>query len=78
MPQNGALLEGEQIRERREALLLTQDMLARKADIHPNTLFRMESDPTYRAGFKTIRRVARQLKCEPTDLLRVPSAEGAA
>jgi DNA-binding XRE family transcriptional regulator len=77
MPQTGSILNGSELKKRREALLLTQEMLARKADIHPNTLLRMESDPEYRAGFKTIRKVARQLKCDPTHLLRATEQEAA-
>lgn len=55
-------------------MLLSQDELARKADIHPNTLARIESDPDYRAGFRTIKKLARKLKCDPTDLVREVAA----
>lgn len=77
MPQNGVHLDGNVIKERREAMLLTQDGLARLADIHVNTLARMEGDPEYRASFKTIKAVARQLRTDPTTLVR-SAVEGAA
>lgn len=75
MPQVGVPVDGPQIRDRREGLLLSQEGLAAKADIHPNTLQRMENDPDYRAGFKTVRKVARKLKCDPTALLRTEPAD---
>lgn len=70
MPQTGVHLNGKAIEERRMVLLLTQEQLAAMANIHPNTLHRMESDPTYRASFKTIKAVARKLKSDPADFVR--------
>lgn len=70
MPQNGVHLNGKAIEEARESLLLTQEKLAALADIHPKTLGRMEADPTYRASFKTIRKVARKLKKDPAQFVR--------
>jgi transcriptional regulator with XRE-family HTH domain len=78
MPQNGVHADRDAVRQRREARLLTQDELARLADIHPNTLARIEADATYRTGFKTLRKIANKLGCEPTDLVRLVEEEGAA
>lgn len=70
MPQNGVHLNGKAIKAERTRSLLTIEQLAALADIHPNTLQRMESDETYRASFKTIKRVARELSCSPTPFVR--------
>lgn len=80
MPQVGVPLNGSEITRLREALLMTQDQLAAKAGIHPNTLYRCESDETYRAGFKTVKAIARRLKVDPTSLVKNGDepAEGAA
>jgi DNA-binding XRE family transcriptional regulator len=72
MPQNGIPLKGDEIRRRRERLALSQEQLAAKADIHPDTLGSVESNPQHRAGFKTIRALARVFGCEPADLYREP------
>lgn len=79
MPQVGVHLHGPEITRLRESLLMTQDQLAAKAGIHPNTLYRCESDETYRAGFKTVKAIARRLKVDPTTLVKTDEpAEGAA
>lgn len=70
MPQNGVHINGAAIKNRRRSLLLTQEKAAADADIHPSTLQSMEADEAYRASFKTIRKVARVLNCEPTELVR--------
>lgn len=70
MPQTGIHLDGAEVRRRREGLAYSQELLADKADIHVNTLGSIEKDPTYRAGFKTIRKLAREFGCEPSDLFR--------
>lgn len=70
MPQNGVHLNGKAIEEAREAMLLTQEKLAALADIHPKTLGQMETNPDYRASFKTIRKVARRLKRDPAEFVR--------
>lgn len=68
MPQNGVQLNGAEVRRRRENLFLTQEQLAAKISIHPNTLIKIESDPTYRTGLKTASALARRFKCLPADL----------
>lgn len=77
MPQTGMHLDGDEVRRRREALALSQELLASEADLHPNTVGSIEIDPTYRTGFKTIRKLARVFDCDPADLYRQES-EGAA
>lgn len=70
MPQNGIYANGTEVRSRREALVMSQEMLAAKARIHPNTLAKIESDPSYRTGFKTLRSIAKVYRCDPSSLLR--------
>lgn len=74
MPQNGIHLDGPAVREKREALLLTQDELARKLDIHVNTLQKIEKDEDYRTSFKLAKKLARRLKCDARDLVREVAA----
>ena len=70
MPQNGMHLDGAEIRRRREQLALSQDLLAGEIDRHPDTIGKIEGDPTYRTGFKTIRKLAELFGCAPSDLYR--------
>lgn len=70
MPQNGIHLDGSKVANGRKAQFLSQEDFARKADLHPKTIASIESDPTYRTGFKSARKIAKALKLQPEELLR--------
>lgn len=71
MPESGVALNGSLVREKRRALLLSQDELAAKVSLHPNTIWMIENQATYRASFKTLKALASQFGCDAQELLRI-------
>jgi transcriptional regulator with XRE-family HTH domain len=59
---------GEKLREIRTRRLLTQDELAEKAGVSQSTIANIERDNA-EPQFRTIRKLAKALDIEPTDLL---------
>ena len=59
---------GEKLREIRTRRLLTQDELAGKAGVSQSTIANIERDNA-EPQFRTIRKLAKALDIEPTDLL---------
>jgi transcriptional regulator with XRE-family HTH domain len=59
---------GERISELREARLLRQAELAERAGISPSTLSQIESGRVSNPHIGTIRKVARALDVEPSEL----------
>jgi transcriptional regulator with XRE-family HTH domain len=61
---------GEKLREVRTRRLLTQDELADKAGVSQSTIANIERDNA-EPQFRTIRKLAKALDIEPTELLGV-------
>jgi transcriptional regulator with XRE-family HTH domain len=61
---------GEKLREVRTRRLLTQDELAEKAGVSQSTIANIERDNA-EPQFRTIRKLAKALDIEPTELLGV-------
>jgi transcriptional regulator with XRE-family HTH domain len=59
---------GEKLREVRTRRLLTQDELAEKAGVSQSTIANIERD-NVEPQFRTIRKLAKALDLEPTELL---------
>jgi transcriptional regulator with XRE-family HTH domain len=59
---------GEKLREIRTRRLLTQDELAEKAGVSQSTIANIERDNA-EPQFRTIRKLAKALDIEPTELL---------
>jgi transcriptional regulator with XRE-family HTH domain len=59
---------GEQLRNARTRRLLTQDELAEKASVSQSTIANIERNNA-EPQFRTIRKLARALDVEPTELL---------
>jgi transcriptional regulator with XRE-family HTH domain len=59
---------GEKLREVRTRRLLTQDELAQKAGVSQSTIANIERDNA-EPQFRTIRKVAKALDIDPTELL---------
>ncbi len=59
---------GEKLREVRTRRLLTQDELADKAEVSQSTIANIERDNA-EPQFRTIRKLAKALDIEPTELL---------
>ena len=59
---------GEQLRKARTRRLLTQDELAEKAGVSQSTIANIERNNA-EPQFRTIRKLARALDVEPTELL---------
>jgi len=59
---------GEKLREVRTRRLLTQDELAEKAGVSQSTIANIERD-NVEPQFRTIRKLAKALDIEPTELL---------
>jgi transcriptional regulator with XRE-family HTH domain len=59
---------GEKLREVRTRRLLTQDELAEKAGVSQSTIANIERDNA-EPQFRTIRKLAKALDIEPTELL---------
>jgi DNA-binding XRE family transcriptional regulator len=68
-------VDGAEIARRREHLAMTQALLAQAIDVHPDTISKVEQNN--KAGMKTIRKLARFFKCDPSDLF-ITESEGAA
>jgi DNA-binding XRE family transcriptional regulator len=77
MPQNGIHLDGSKVANWRKTMFLSQEDFARRVDLHPNTIIKIESDPSYRTSFKTARRIAKAFKIDPGSLLRDDPEEAA-
>jgi transcriptional regulator with XRE-family HTH domain len=60
---------GERIVELREAQLLRQSELAKRAGISPSTLSQIESGRVSHPHIGTLRKVARALDIEPAELM---------
>jgi transcriptional regulator with XRE-family HTH domain len=59
---------GTQLRAARERALLTQEELASRAEVQPLTISRIETDKV-EPRYSTIRKVAKALGIDPTELL---------
>ena len=59
---------GNKLREIRTRRLLTQEELAKKAEISPSTVANIETD-NREPHFRTIRKLAKALDIDPTELL---------
>ena len=70
----GRLVNGELIRERREALGLSNKKLAERADVNPRTITRAEQTGG-RLGEASIRDLAKALSVSPADIILVPTQE---
>ena len=61
---------GKRIRELREESLLTQEELATKASLNPNSIVRIETGTVARPRFSTIRKIAAALEVDPRELTK--------
>jgi len=61
---------GERIRELREERLLTQEELASKARLNPNSIVRIETGSVTRPRFSSIRKIAAALEVDPRELIQ--------
>ena len=59
---------GERLKEARTRRLLTQQELAKKAEVSPSTIVNIERDQA-EPHFRTIRKLAKALDVDPTSLL---------
>jgi transcriptional regulator with XRE-family HTH domain len=59
---------GDRLREIRTRRLLTQEELAEKSDVSPSTVANIERDHR-EPHFRTIRKLAKALDVDPTELL---------
>ncbi len=59
---------GDKLREFRTRRLLTQEELAERANVSPSTIANVERD-NREPHFRTIRKLARALDIDPTELL---------
>ncbi len=61
---------GERLREARRRAMLSQQELAKKADVGVATIIRIENDQVKREPhYGTLRKLARVLEIEPAELL---------
>lgn len=52
----------------RESLKMTQEELAKKADISRQTIASLENNMNFSTSTATIRKIAKALNCKPTDI----------
>ncbi len=61
---------GERLRELRKEKLLTQEELAKKAGLNPNSIVRIERGSVAEPRFSTIRKLAAALEVDPQELVK--------
>ncbi len=69
MPTMGAVKIGKNLRGLREQRLLTQAELGERAGVHRDQVSRIERDEV-EPRFSTIRKLAKALEVEPSELVR--------